>query len=301
MVDGTQFAVSEASRKKSEEGLTQQAIKAWQARATDAANGFGFDRWRMGKVAIQTGDPGRPQPMMRAMAFEAKAAPVAVEAGNTDVTVTVAGEALLDARRGLGRRKCDARDRVSPAGVDSTPESVGGHVELDPVLLSRLQFAFVIAFHILLPAFTVGLASYIVVARGHALLRRATSSTSGCRSSGPRCSPCRSVWASFPGIVMPFQFGTNWSRLTDTTGNVLGATSRLRRSHRILPRGRLSRHSAVRPQASAAVGSPVRRRDGRCRARCSRRSGSLRPTAGCRRRRATKSSTGATSRRIGSR
>ena len=33
--------------------------------------------------------------MMRAMASEAKAAPVAVEAGNTDVTVTVAGEALL--------------------------------------------------------------------------------------------------------------------------------------------------------------------------------------------------------------
>ena len=31
-------------------------------------------------------------------------------------------------------------------------------MELDPVLLSRLQFAFVIAFHILLPAFTVGLA-----------------------------------------------------------------------------------------------------------------------------------------------
>ena len=35
-------------------------------------------------------------------------------------------------------------------------------MELDPVFLSRLQFAFVIAFHILLPAFTVGLASFIV-------------------------------------------------------------------------------------------------------------------------------------------
>ena len=32
---------------------------------------------------------------------------------------------------------------------------------LDPVLLSRFQFAWVIAWHILLPAFTVGLASYI--------------------------------------------------------------------------------------------------------------------------------------------
>jgi membrane protein YdbS with pleckstrin-like domain len=34
---------------------------------------------------------------------------------------------------------------------------------LDPVLLSRLQFVWVIALHILLPAFTVGLASYIAV------------------------------------------------------------------------------------------------------------------------------------------
>ncbi len=99
VIDGTQFSVSDASRKKAEEGLTQQAIKAWQARATEAANGFGFERWRVGKVAIQTGEPVRPQPMMRAMAFEAKAAPVTVEAGNTDVTVTVAGEALLEAPR----------------------------------------------------------------------------------------------------------------------------------------------------------------------------------------------------------
>jgi cytochrome bd ubiquinol oxidase subunit I len=34
-------------------------------------------------------------------------------------------------------------------------------MELDPVLLSRLQFAFTISFHILFPAFTIGLASWI--------------------------------------------------------------------------------------------------------------------------------------------
>ena len=44
-------------------------------------------------------------------------------------------------------------------------------MELDPVLLSRLQFAFVIAFHILLPAFTVGLASFIVLLEGLQLIR----------------------------------------------------------------------------------------------------------------------------------
>ena len=44
-------------------------------------------------------------------------------------------------------------------------------MELDPVLLSRLQFAWVVAWHILLPAFTVGLASFIAVLEG---LRLAT-------------------------------------------------------------------------------------------------------------------------------
>ncbi len=39
-------------------------------------------------------------------------------------------------------------------------------MRLDPVILSRLQFAFVIAFHFLLPAFTIGLASYIAVLEG---------------------------------------------------------------------------------------------------------------------------------------
>ena len=37
---------------------------------------------------------------------------------------------------------------------------------LDPVFLSRLQWAWVIAWHILLPAFTVGLASFIAVLEG---------------------------------------------------------------------------------------------------------------------------------------
>ncbi|MEO9136575.1 MAG: cytochrome ubiquinol oxidase subunit I [Casimicrobiaceae bacterium] len=94
-------------------------------------------------------------------------------------------------------------------------------MELDPVLLSRLQFAFVIAFHILLPAFTVGLASFIVLLEGLHLVKR-----------DPVYLRLSVFWTrifavSFgmgvvSGIVMPFQFGTNWSRYTDATGNVLG-------------------------------------------------------------------------------
>jgi predicted secreted protein len=100
VVDGTQFSVSDASRRKAEDSLTQQAIKSWQAQAAEAARGFGFDGWRVGNVAIQSGESFRPQPVMRAMAFDAKAAaPVAMEAGNSDITVTVSGDAILESPR----------------------------------------------------------------------------------------------------------------------------------------------------------------------------------------------------------
>ena len=102
LLSGMNFAVSPDARRKAEDALTQQAIKAWQARAQNAARGFGSDAWRAGKVTIQTGDYMRPQPMMRMAAGggAASAPPVNVEGGNTDVTVTVIGEAVLDAPRG---------------------------------------------------------------------------------------------------------------------------------------------------------------------------------------------------------
>src|ERR1700757_1641401 len=91
---------------------------------------------------------------------------------------------------------------------------------LNPVLLSRLQFAWVIAWHILLPAFTVGLASYI------ALLETLNFATG--RDVYFRLS---AFWTGLfaisfgmgvvSGIVMPFQFGMNWSRFSDATANVL--------------------------------------------------------------------------------
>ena len=50
---------------------------------------------------VQTGDAGRAYPMMRAqaMASSGGAAPVALEAGTTDVSVTVSGEAAIDTAR----------------------------------------------------------------------------------------------------------------------------------------------------------------------------------------------------------
>src|ERR1700687_5404610 len=93
-------------------------------------------------------------------------------------------------------------------------------LHLDPVLLSRIQFAWVIGWHILLPAFTIGLASFIAFLEGaYALTRR------------PVFLNLSQFWLrifaiSFgmgvvTGIVMPFQFGTNWSRLSDAAGNII--------------------------------------------------------------------------------
>ena len=94
-------------------------------------------------------------------------------------------------------------------------------MELDPVFLSRLQFAWVVAWHILLPAFTVGLASYIAVLEGMNLFTG--------REIYLRISMfwIKIFSVSFgmgvvSGVIMPFQFGTNWSRFSDATGDILG-------------------------------------------------------------------------------
>ena len=89
----------------------------------------------------------------------------------------------------------------------------------EPPSLSRAQFAWVVAFHFLLPAFTVGLASFIAVLEG---LHLATGREIYFRVS--------MFWikifaVSFgmvvSGIVMPFQFGTNWSRFSDASADVI--------------------------------------------------------------------------------
>lgn len=88
------------------------------------------------------------------------------------------------------------------------------------LLLSRVQFAWVIGWHILLPAFTVGLSSYIAVLETLCFVRR--------REVYFRLS---NFWIKIfaisfgmgvvSGIIMPFQFGTNWSRYAYLTANVL--------------------------------------------------------------------------------
>jgi cytochrome d ubiquinol oxidase subunit I len=93
-------------------------------------------------------------------------------------------------------------------------------MDLDPVFLSRLQFAWVIAWHILLPAFTVGAAAFIAVLEGFHL---ATGRAVYLRVSmfWIKLFSVAFGMGVVTGIVMPFQFGTNWSRFSDATANVL--------------------------------------------------------------------------------
>jgi cytochrome d ubiquinol oxidase subunit I len=93
-------------------------------------------------------------------------------------------------------------------------------MDLDPLLLSRLQFVWVIAWHILLPALTVGLASYIAVLEGmHFVTRKDVH----LRSSmfWIKIFSVSFGMGVVSGIVMPFQFGTNWSRFSDITANII--------------------------------------------------------------------------------
>jgi cytochrome d ubiquinol oxidase subunit I len=94
-------------------------------------------------------------------------------------------------------------------------------MELDPVFLSRLQFFWVIALHILLPAFTVGLSVYIAVLE---LLYFRRRDAVHLRTSvfWTKIFAVSFGMGVVSGIVMPFQFGTNWSRYADATAEVLG-------------------------------------------------------------------------------
>lgn len=98
LLSGLNFSVGQAARRAAEDALTQRAIGSWQQRAQLAAKAFGARGWRPGRVTIQTNDYGRPQPMLKAQGMvAASGAPVSAEGGTSEVTVTVSGEAILDA------------------------------------------------------------------------------------------------------------------------------------------------------------------------------------------------------------
>ncbi|MGA7805355.1 cytochrome ubiquinol oxidase subunit I [Bradyrhizobium sp.] len=92
---------------------------------------------------------------------------------------------------------------------------------LDAVVLARAQFAFTMSFHIVFPAFSIGLASYLAVLEALWLV-----------TTREVFLNLFNYWLKIfavafgmgvvSGIVMSYQFGTNWSAFADKTGPVLG-------------------------------------------------------------------------------
>jgi cytochrome d ubiquinol oxidase subunit I len=94
-------------------------------------------------------------------------------------------------------------------------------LELDPVLLARLQFAFTISFHIIFPAFTIGLASWLAVVEGLYLKTGRQVYEDIYRMWIKIFAVCFGMGV-VSGVVMSYQFGTNWSVFSDKVGNVIG-------------------------------------------------------------------------------
>lgn len=92
---------------------------------------------------------------------------------------------------------------------------------LDALYLSRLQFAFTMSFHIIFPAFSIGLATFLVVMEGLWL-----------KTKNPIYYQIIRFWTKVfaltfgmgvvSGIVMEFQLGTNWAGFSKEIGSVLG-------------------------------------------------------------------------------
>ncbi|HEY8275637.1 MAG TPA: cytochrome ubiquinol oxidase subunit I [Methyloceanibacter sp.] len=92
---------------------------------------------------------------------------------------------------------------------------------LDPLLLSRIQFAFTISFHILFPSFTIGLAAWLVVLEALWL-----------KTGKPIYMEVARHWTKIfaisfgmgvvSGVVLSYEFGTNWSEFSRLGGNVIG-------------------------------------------------------------------------------
>lgn len=89
------------------------------------------------------------------------------------------------------------------------------------LLLSRVQFAVTIALHIIFPAFTIGLASYLVVLEAQ-WLRTRDSIYLRLYDFWVRVFAVSFGLGVVSGVMMSYQFGTNWSRLSETMGSILG-------------------------------------------------------------------------------
>jgi cytochrome d ubiquinol oxidase subunit I len=92
---------------------------------------------------------------------------------------------------------------------------------LDPIVLARAQFAFTMSFHIVFPAFSIGLASYLAVLEA-IWLWTGREVFLNLFHYWLKIFAIAFGMGVVSGIVMSYQFGTNWSVFADKTGPVIG-------------------------------------------------------------------------------
>ncbi len=87
--------------------------------------------------------------------------------------------------------------------------------------LARAQFAFTVSFHIVFPAFSIGLASFLAVLNG-LWLRTRNETYLTLFEYWKKIFAVAFGMGVVSGIVMSYQFGTNWSVFSDKAGPVIG-------------------------------------------------------------------------------
>ncbi len=93
--------------------------------------------------------------------------------------------------------------------------------DFDALTLARMQFAFTMSFHIIFPAFSIGLASYLAVLEG-LWLWKSEQVYRDLFNYWKKIFAVAFGMGVVSGIVMSYQFGTNWSVFSDKAGPVIG-------------------------------------------------------------------------------
>lgn len=94
-------------------------------------------------------------------------------------------------------------------------------MDLDPVFLSRAQFAFTISFHILFPTLTIGLGAYIAFLEARWLMTRNELLLQHAKFWSKLFALSFGMGV-VSGIVLSFEIGTNFAPFSEAVGNVLG-------------------------------------------------------------------------------
>src|SRR5690606_28502922 len=135
------------------------------------------------------------------------------------------------ARRACWRRSASGAAPPGPAetgtkiadarAIDNVRTAAGPRRPMDALLLARIQFGFTISFHILFPALTIGLASYLVVLEA-LWLRTGRAGYLTLYQFWLKPFAVAFAMGVVSGIVMAYQFGTNWAGFARFAGAITG-------------------------------------------------------------------------------